>query len=133
MASRDLDDRLGGKGWIGWTMGALILAPMVVPAVAKVLRPVVKEAIKGFLSLSERAREVMAETSEQMQDLVAEAKAEYEQESARAEIIFEDDLDGGDPDRSDGGEEVAADGAANTASRRPRKRRARAEGTQETG
>lgn len=89
MASRGLGDRMEGKGWLGWTIGAVVLAPVVVPAISKALRPVAKEGIKGFLALSEKAREMLAETSEQMQDLVAEAKAEYEQEGVGAGMMAE--------------------------------------------
>ncbi|MBM2810283.1 MAG: hypothetical protein HW416_1042 [Chloroflexi bacterium] len=41
-------------------------------------RPVAKKAITGYLALSEWAREFAAETSEQVQDLYAEAKTEYD-------------------------------------------------------
>ncbi len=89
MASKGLGDRLEGKGWLGWTIGAVVLAPVVVPALGKALRPVAKEAIKGLLALSEKTRELVAETGEQMQDLVAEAKAEYAQEAGGAGMMNE--------------------------------------------
>jgi hypothetical protein len=80
MAFEEIGERLEGKGWLGVGIGALILAPMVIPAVARGLRPVAKEAIKGYLVLSDRAREMLAEGGEQIQDLVAEARSEYETE-----------------------------------------------------
>lgn len=89
MAAKDLGEGLKGKGWFGVAIGAAVLAPMVVPALGKALRPVAKEAIKGFLALSEKARETLAEANEQMQDLVAEAKAEYEQ-GAEAEVMTDE-------------------------------------------
>jgi hypothetical protein len=41
------------------------------------VRPLAKGLIWGFLAASDKLKEVVAETREQMNDLVAEAKAEY--------------------------------------------------------
>jgi hypothetical protein len=59
-------------------VGALLLAPTVIPAVGRVLRPAVKAAIKGGMVLY---RETIAEIGEAASDLVAEARAELEAES----------------------------------------------------
>jgi hypothetical protein len=83
----DLGERLEGKGWLGVGIGAVILAPIFAPALARSLRPLAKRAIKGYLALADRARERMAETNEQLQDLVAEARAEYEIQSNGAEMM----------------------------------------------
>lgn len=53
-------------------IGALILAPTVFA----LLKPVAKAAIKTGVVLYTKGRETLAETSEQVADLVAEAKAE---------------------------------------------------------
>jgi hypothetical protein len=58
-------------------VGALLLAPTVIPAVGRVLRPAVKAAIKGGMVFY---RETIAEIGEAAGDLVAEARAELEAE-----------------------------------------------------
>lgn len=58
-------------------VGAVLAAPLVLPAVGSVARPVAKGAIKGYLALADGAKEWFAEASEQWSDLVAEAKAEH--------------------------------------------------------
>jgi len=45
------------------------------------MRPVAKSAFKGFLALQNRVKEATAEAGESLQDIYAEAKAEYEQET----------------------------------------------------
>jgi hypothetical protein len=56
-------------------VGALLLAPTVLPAVGRVLRPAAKAAIKGGMVFY---RETMAEIGEVASDLFAEARAELE-------------------------------------------------------
>src|SRR5919198_1220514 len=58
------------------SVGAVIAAPVVIPAVMGGLRPLAKTAIRGYLYLSDSLRETIAEAGEQVSDLVAEAKAE---------------------------------------------------------
>lgn len=48
----------------------------IVLLVGKGGRPLAKQALKGYLVLSERARELTAQASEQLQDIYAEARAE---------------------------------------------------------
>ncbi len=48
---------------------------------AEKMRPLVKKAIKGYFTATERAREMVAEMGEGMEDLYAEAKAEHEAEA----------------------------------------------------
>src|SRR3569833_195113 len=81
MAWEDVAEGMEGKGWLGVGIGAVLLAPVLVPAVARGLRPALKGAVKGYLALSDKTREWLAESGEQFQDLVAEAKAEYESHS----------------------------------------------------
>jgi galactitol-specific phosphotransferase system IIC component len=65
-------------------IGAAVLAPVVIPIIASVAKPLAKAAIKGGIQLYERGKETFAEVSEVMEDLVAEAKAEFEQPAAAA-------------------------------------------------
>ena len=52
--------------------GAILLAPTV----ASLLKPVAKATIKTGVVLYQKSKEALAETGEQLGDLVAEAKAE---------------------------------------------------------
>jgi hypothetical protein len=68
-------------------VGALLLAPTVLPAVGRVLRPAAKAAIKGGMVFY---RETMAEIGEVASDLFAEARSELEHEGnshARSEAL----------------------------------------------
>jgi hypothetical protein len=65
---------LGGAGWgvgLGVVLGAASLA-------GKGLRPVAKEAIKLGMTAGTRLQEWTAEMREQVDDIVAEARAEQE-------------------------------------------------------
>ncbi|MGA2403980.1 MAG: DUF5132 domain-containing protein [Syntrophobacteraceae bacterium] len=62
-------------------LGIIILAPAIAPAVAAVVRPVAKASIKSGVILFEKARELIAEAMESVEDLAAEAHAELVQES----------------------------------------------------
>lgn len=66
-------------------VGVALAAPIVLPAVAAVSRPLAKTLIRGYLTLSDMAREFAAEAGEQISDLVAEVQAERES-SAEAEM-----------------------------------------------
>jgi hypothetical protein len=55
---------------------AIVLAPIVVPAVLAGMRPVAKTVVKGGVLVYDKAREMVAEVGEQRGDLVAEARAE---------------------------------------------------------
>jgi hypothetical protein len=56
--------------------GAVLLAPVVLPVVGAVLRPLLKSAIKGGILAYEGARVSVEETKGMVEDLAAEAKAE---------------------------------------------------------
>jgi hypothetical protein len=58
-------------------IGAVILGPTVVVTVARVLRPAAKAMIKGGMVFY---RETLSEIGEMASDLVAEARAELEQQ-----------------------------------------------------
>lgn len=69
-----------GKGFaIG--IGVALLAPVVLPVLAKAGRPLARAAIKSGMLLYEKGRETVAEMGEVVEDLVAEAQAEIEEET----------------------------------------------------
>ena len=73
-----LDKALGGWGstvLIG--LGVAVAAPILLPAVGALVRPVAKGVVKGGLLVADSLKELAAEGSEQVSDVVAEAKAEY--------------------------------------------------------
>jgi hypothetical protein len=57
-------------------IGAAVLVPVLFPAVATAAKPLLKGAIKLGVSLYEKGNEAIAEVSEVIEDLVAEAKSE---------------------------------------------------------
>jgi len=65
-------------------VGAILLAPVVIPAVAAIVRPLVKAGIKGGLVLYEKSIVALAEAKEVIEDLAAEARAEVSKERAMA-------------------------------------------------
>lgn len=56
--------------------GIVLLAPVVIPVVGSVLKPLTKAVIKGGLLAYEGAKLSIAETKETLEDIAAEAKAE---------------------------------------------------------
>jgi hypothetical protein len=64
--------------------GVALLAPVVVPLVGGILRPVAINVIKGSLLVYEQTRKTVAEAKESVEDWTAEAKAELESLSAEA-------------------------------------------------
>jgi hypothetical protein len=58
---------------------ATMLVGKMFPRVTRGMRPVAKMIIRGGIAISDKAREVVAETGEQFQDIVAEARAERDQ------------------------------------------------------
>lgn len=56
-------------------VGAM-LAPRFFPKLGNALRPMVKGAVRAGYALADKTRELAAETSEQLQDIVAEVKSE---------------------------------------------------------
>ena len=78
----DLFEDLGTPGIIAG-IGALVLAPIVIPAIAKIGKPIAKAAIKGGIILYEKSKGAVAETGEVLEDLVAEARTELADEEAQ--------------------------------------------------
>ena len=58
-------------------LGVALAAPLVLPAVAALSRPLAKGLIKGYLALTDTVKEYAAEAGETISDLMAEAKAEH--------------------------------------------------------
>jgi predicted metal-dependent phosphoesterase TrpH len=58
-------------------IGVALVAPVILPAVASIFRPLVKGAVRGGLTLADSIKEFTASTGEQVSDLYAEAKAEH--------------------------------------------------------
>ena len=56
---------------------AAMLAPNLLPKLGNGLRPLIKGAVRAGYSFVDKTRVAMAEASEQMQDIVAEVKAEH--------------------------------------------------------
>ncbi len=67
-------------------LGVALAAPIILPAVAAVSRPLAKTLIRGYLTLSDMAREFAAESGEQISDLMAEVQSERVA-SATAEAV----------------------------------------------
>jgi hypothetical protein len=70
--------RLGTGLAIG--AGAVLLAPVLVPVAAGVLKSLTKAGIKGGLILYEKGLVLAEETKETLGDLAAEAKSEISEE-----------------------------------------------------
>ena len=75
-----LDNGLKGNVLTGLAIGvgAAILAPSIIPAVANVAKPLIKAVIKTGIIMFEKGKETAAELSEVFEDIVAEAKSEVE-------------------------------------------------------
>ena len=70
-------------GWSSGTLtlvGAALLAPMILPLAQTIIRPVAKTLVVGGLALSNGLTSLVAQTSERVNDLVAEV-----QETRRAQ------------------------------------------------
>lgn len=65
-------------------IGAALLAPVVLPILAAVAKPLTKSAMKGGILLYQKGKEACAEAGELFEDLTAEVKAELAEEQAMA-------------------------------------------------
>jgi hypothetical protein len=79
-----LEDMFKGNAVTGLAvgLGTVMLAPTLLPAAGRVLRPAAKAVIKGGMVLY---RETIAEVGELASDLVAEARSELNAEPQAAE------------------------------------------------
>ena len=71
----DLMEKAGKPGVIAG-IGAVLLAPVIIPVVASVGKPLAKSIIKGGMVAYEKSKGTFAELGETWEDIVAEAKAE---------------------------------------------------------
>ncbi|AFY79117.1 hypothetical protein Ple7327_3971 [Pleurocapsa sp. PCC 7327] len=78
----ELGETLGIPGVVAG-LGAVVLAPVVIPAAAKVGKPVAKAAIKGGILAYEKVKSTVAETGEVFEDLIAEVQAEIAEEQSQ--------------------------------------------------
>ncbi len=85
-------------------LGVAIVAPTVLPSLASGLRPLAKALVKGGVTLYDAAKEGVAEAGEQLNDLIAESRAEM---------------------AAAGKHEANGAGEEETEAERPRRRRAR--------
>jgi ethanolamine transporter EutH len=67
---------------IGVGIGMFVLAPVLSPILSSAVKPVAKAVIKQGMVVYGKGREVMAESYELVEDLVAEAKAELAEKTA---------------------------------------------------
>jgi len=81
----NLVEEMGVPGVVAG-IGAVVLAPLLIPAVAKVGKPVAKAAIKSGIVLYEKSKGIFEETGELFEDLVAESKAELAEQHTKAEV-----------------------------------------------
>lgn len=81
-----IDDLFKGNLVTGLVVaaGVAILAPVIVPVLASVGKPLAKSVIKSGILMYEKGRETFAELGEVFEDMVAEAKAELEGAAAVA-------------------------------------------------
>ena len=82
----DLEDVVEDLGIPG--VAAIVLLPVLVPVAAgKVAKPLAKATIKTGIVLYEKGKGVIAEVGENLEDVIAEAKAELaEAATEKAEI-----------------------------------------------
>ncbi|KAB8330504.1 DUF5132 domain-containing protein [Scytonema tolypothrichoides VB-61278] len=71
----DFVEDAGAPGIIAG-IGAVLLAPVVIPVVAGIGKPIAKSLIKGGLVLFEKSKGAVAELGENWEDMIAEARAE---------------------------------------------------------
>lgn len=72
------------KSWFSSSIlavGAVIMAPTLIPAVSSALRPLAKALVKSGITVYDSAKELIAEAGEEMNDMVAEARAEMAEAS----------------------------------------------------
>jgi len=71
--------------WTGLAIGVgLLVAPVAIPIIGKVARPLLKTVIKGGFLAYEQVSEMLAEALETVEDLTAEARAEIVSELTAA-------------------------------------------------
>ncbi len=79
----EIFEKTGPLALIG--IGAALVAPVVIPVLGGAFRPVIKSAVRGYLEMTEKAKEVLGEAGEQLSDIIAEVRAEREADARAAE------------------------------------------------
>jgi Protein of unknown function (DUF5132) len=69
-------------GGLAMGAGVVLLAPVVIPIIGSLVKPVVKAVIKGGILAYEGAKVSIAEAKETIEDLAAEAKEEIHKETS---------------------------------------------------
>jgi Protein of unknown function (DUF5132) len=82
----DFVEDAGAPGIIAG-IGAVLLAPVLIPVVAGIGKPIAKSIIKGGIVAYEKSKGAFAELGETWEDMVAEAKAELAED--RETPLFE--------------------------------------------
>ncbi|MGD8568008.1 MAG: DUF5132 domain-containing protein [Gammaproteobacteria bacterium] len=100
-----------GKG-IAIGIGMAIITPVVLPILARAGRPLTRAAIKSGMLLYDKGRETFAELSEVAEDLIAEARAELEQEEQYSAVDETGESGGVGEAVGESTVETAADAAA---------------------
>jgi hypothetical protein len=72
---------------LGIGIVAAVLVPIALPVVARAAKPFAKALVKSGIVVYEKGREAVAELGEVMEDVVAEAKAEIDQEHAAQALV----------------------------------------------
>jgi Protein of unknown function (DUF5132) len=87
MQGEPASERRASSGHFGILITALVagvagglIAPLIYPAVARNARPTARKALKAGIAAVERGRVAVAEFAEHASDLMAEARAEYDEE-----------------------------------------------------
>jgi hypothetical protein len=80
-------------------VGVAMVAPTILPSLAAGLRPLAKSLVKGGVTLYDAAKEGVAEAGEQLNDLIAESRAELAQEARKGESMESSGRHAGDSDR----------------------------------
>jgi hypothetical protein len=65
-------------------VGVALVAPIVVPTLVASMRPLAKAVVKGGMLAYDKGAEVIAEASEQLSDMLAEARSELDAAAAHA-------------------------------------------------
>ena len=68
-------------------LGALLIAPVVIPSVGSVIKPLAKATIKSGIIFFQKGRELISEAAEALEDITAEVKAELIAERQGAAAI----------------------------------------------
>ncbi|TAF12302.1 MAG: DUF5132 domain-containing protein [Nostocales cyanobacterium] len=68
-------------------IGAVLLAPVVIPIIAGIGKPIAKSIVKGGIIAYEKSKGSLAELGETWEDIVAEARSEIAEEQYKP--VFE--------------------------------------------